>query len=103
MNLTGNKIENIKGLSNFEKLEKLYVEENKISDINELKDVKFKDSLKELKLSKNRKLTNVNILKEVKFENIQRIYLLGLNLEKTKTRDEIQANYPSKNGEIVII
>lgn len=62
------------------RLEKLFLEDNEISDISPLKKAKFLE-LKVLKLGKNN-ISNINILEKVKFENLEKLYL-----NKNKIKD----------------
>ena len=62
----------------FEKLEKLYLSENKIVDINILENVNFKE-LNELDLSGNT-ISDIKVLEKVKFEKLEK---LDLNKQKT--------------------
>ena len=75
LNLFGNNISDIKVLEKFKfnKLEKLDIGSNEISDINILENVNFKE-LKELHLYYNN-ISDIKVLEKVKFEKLEKLNL----------------------------
>ena len=95
LNLNHNKISKINFLknANLKKLIKLDLSNNEIVDINILEEVKF-DNLKELYLSNN-KISNIDILKNIKFPKLEILHLLSNQIDKDTEKKFSNFNYIS--------